>query len=62
MSEKLIKNNSYIFTVESLCGNGNGVAKYGKEGFVVFIPCTAKDDVVKAKIIKLAKEMQRKNQ
>lgn len=55
MSEKLIKNNSYTFTVESLCGNGNGVAKYGSDGFVVFIPCTARGDVVKAKIIKLAK-------
>lgn len=55
MSEKLIKNNSYEFTVDSLCGNGNGVAKYGSDGFVVFIPCTAKGDVVKAKIIKLAK-------
>jgi len=55
MSEKLIKNNSYTFTIESLCGNGNGVAKYGENGFVVFIPCTAKDDIVKAKIIKLAK-------
>ncbi len=53
MAEILQKNQTYTFTVESLCGNGNGVAKHF--GFVVFIPNTAPGDVVRAKLIKLTK-------
>lgn len=53
MAEKLIKNNSYTFIIDSLCGNGNGVARH--DGFVVFIPNTAAGDTVNAKIIKVTK-------
>lgn len=53
MSEKLVKNNVYELKIESLCGNGNGVAKY--DGFVVFVPGAASGDVLRAKIIKLTK-------
>ena len=53
MAEALQKNQTYTFTVESLCGNGNGVAKYS--GFVVFIPNTAPGDLVEAKLIKVTK-------
>lgn len=53
MSEQLIKNKTYTFTVESLCGNGNGIARC--DGFVVFIPCTAQGDIVQAKVIKVTK-------
>lgn len=53
MAELLKKNTSYEFTIESLCGNGNGVAKH--DGFVVFIPNTAPSDRVRAKVIKVTK-------
>lgn len=53
MAEKLVKNNIYTLNIESLCGNGNGVAKY--DGFVVFVPGSAAGDVLEAKIIKLTK-------
>ena len=53
MAELLQKNKNGIFTVESLGGNGNGVAKH--DGMVVFIPNTAPGDTVEAKIIKLSK-------
>ena len=53
MAEKLIKNKEYILTVDSLCGNGNGVARI--DGFVVFVPGAAKGDKLNVKIIKVTK-------
>lgn len=56
MSEKslpLIKNQILTLKVESLCGNGSGIAK--TDGFVVFIPHTAAGDVAEVKIIKVTK-------
>lgn len=53
MSEKLVKNGIYEFNIESLCGNGNGVAKH--DGFVVFVPGAAEGDILRAQIIKLTK-------
>lgn len=53
MAEKLIKNNSYTFHIDSICGNGNGVARH--DGFVVFVPSAAAGDILKAKVIKLTK-------
>ena len=53
MTASLIKNKTYTLKIESLCGNGNGIAKH--DGMVVFVPCTASGDVVEAKIIKVTK-------
>ena len=53
MTASLIKNKTYTLKIESLCGNGNGIAKH--DGMVVFVPCTAEGDVVEAKIIKVTK-------
>jgi len=53
MTEKLIKNKTYTLKIDSLCGNGNGVARHN--GFVVFVPGTACGDEIEAKIIKVTK-------
>ena len=53
MSQKLIKNQNYTLTIESLCGNGNGVGRY--DGFVIFVPNSAAGDTLEVKIIKITK-------
>ncbi len=53
MAEKLVKNKEYTLFVDSLCGNGNGVARI--DGFVIFVPGAAKGDELKVKIIKVTK-------
>ncbi len=51
---KLKKNEKVTLTIESLLGNGNGLARM-EDGFVVFVPSACPGDIVKAHIIKVTK-------
>ena len=51
--DKLIKNRTYRLTIEGYTSDGSGIAR--ADGFVVFVPFSARGDVLDVKIVKVLK-------
>ncbi|MBR2473149.1 MAG: 23S rRNA (uracil(1939)-C(5))-methyltransferase RlmD [Clostridia bacterium] len=53
MDNKIIKNQIYRLTIEGYTSDGSGIAR--ADGFVVFVPFSARGDVLDVKIVKVLK-------
>ena len=53
MDNKVIKNQIYRLTIEGYTSDGSGIAR--ADGFVVFVPFSARGDVLDVKIVKVLK-------
>ncbi|MBO7275743.1 MAG: TRAM domain-containing protein, partial [Clostridia bacterium] len=51
--DKLIKNRTYRLTIEGYTSDGSGIAR--SDGFFVFVPLSARGDVLDVKIVKVLK-------
>lgn len=54
MASNVKKNDELTLKVEAIAGNGNGICKID-DGFVIFVPCAAPNEIIKAHVIKVTK-------